>query len=659
MDKSVASIGGMEMPVYSLNTVIVGSGAAGLNAADSLWSLGQKDIAIVTEGLGMGTSINTGSDKQTYYKLTLAGGAPDSVRDMAETLFSGGAVHGDTALVEAALSARCFYKLVEAGVPFPHDGYGQYAGYKTDHDPRQRATSAGPLTSKYMAEALTRLVREKCITVFEGMLVIAVLTQGGEDRRAVGLLALDMNHSEGFALFNCTNIVYATGGPAGIYASSVYPEKQFGSLGAAFGAGARGANLTESQYGIASTKFRWNLSGSYQQVLPRYVSTDADGGDEREFLREFFPDEGKMLDAVFLKGYQWPFDPRKAGGCGSSLIDLLVYREKELKGRRVFLDFMNNHGCGALDFSELGTEARDYLDKCGILFGTPFERLVRMNAPAVQLYRDHGIDLERERLEIAVCAQHCNGGLAADAWWESNIRHFFPVGEACGTFGVYRPGGSALNSTQAGSLRAAQRIAIRYREGPLPVESFLGFAESKVQEKAALMSNLLSGQPGASTIWAQRSAAQKRMTAAGAHIRSCGEVIKAQETCRAELVQFAETTRVSSPAELADAFRNYDMLLTQLMFLGAIREYIEQGGGSRGSYLVSDETGVLPAPGLPETFRHRLDGGSLSQSVCEAWLERDTLQCGFEWKPVRPIPAGETWFETVWKEFRENNFIVS
>ena len=62
--------------------------------------------------------------------------------DMAKTLFDGGLMHGDIALTEAALSAKCFYKLVEAGVPFPHNRYGEYIGYKTDHDPSKRATSA-------------------------------------------------------------------------------------------------------------------------------------------------------------------------------------------------------------------------------------------------------------------------------------------------------------------------------------------------------------------------------------------------------------------------------------------------------------------------------------------------------------------------------------
>ena len=94
---------------------MIGSGAAGLNAAVQLHAQGIEDVLIVTEGLAMGTSINTGSDKQTYYKLGMCGAEADSPEDLAETLFAGGSMHGDLALVEASLSARCFLHLVQPG----------------------------------------------------------------------------------------------------------------------------------------------------------------------------------------------------------------------------------------------------------------------------------------------------------------------------------------------------------------------------------------------------------------------------------------------------------------------------------------------------------------------------------------------------------------
>src|SRR5690554_440131 len=108
-----------EAPVRWVHTLVVGSGAAGLNAAVQLRGSGIDDLAVLTEGLDKGTSINTGSDKQTYYKLSLCGDAPDSPRELAETLFNGGGMHGDLALVEASLSPRGFLHLVDLGVPFP------------------------------------------------------------------------------------------------------------------------------------------------------------------------------------------------------------------------------------------------------------------------------------------------------------------------------------------------------------------------------------------------------------------------------------------------------------------------------------------------------------------------------------------------------------
>ena len=653
---------GFPIEVYSLNTAVVGSGAAGLNAADRLYSLGVRDIAVVTEGLYMGTSRNTGSDKQTYYKLTLSGDTPDSVMEMAKTLFDGGSMNGDIALVEAALSAQCFYRLVDIGVPFPHNRYGEYVGYKTDHDPRQRATSAGPLTSKYMTDKLQEQVVQKGIRIFDGYQVIAVLTDPKKSR-AVGLLALNLNElqrpEKRFVAFNCTNIVYATGGPAGLYRASVYPESQTGATGLAFEAGAKGRNLTEWQYGIASIKFRWNLSGTYQQVIPRYISTKADGSDEREFLQEFFDTPDQMLKAVFLKGYQWPFDPRKVHGFGSSLIDLLVYYETNLRGRRVFLDYTQNPRWGSnngkLEFHRIGQEGYSYLEKSGALFGKPIDRLMHMNEPAVELYRNHGIDLTREPLEIAVCAQHNNGGLAGNIWWESNLKHFFPVGEVNGTHGVYRPGGSALNSGQVGGTRAAQYIAARYRQEPPSPEDFLGQVREQIDSKLNMARAFLQNMGNQSNVAELRGKLGDRMTKAGGPIRSEQSAREAALEAKSDLDSLTETTRIACVEELPYAFQNWDLLLTQYVYLSAIADYIGRGGRSRGSYLVYDPEGRLPLEALPEIFRFSLADGEFNQKVQEVAYQNG--QCTFEWKNVKAIPAEDTWFENIWNAYRNDEII--
>ena len=131
--------------------------------------------------------------------------------EMAQTLFEGQAVDGDIALCEAALSAPSFLRLVELGVPFPKNRYGEFVGYKTDHDPRSRASSVGPYTSKRMTEALEQDAVNRGIKVLDRLQVIRILTYG---ERVVGLLCLDLTRQDDpqrrFVPIVCTNAVSYT-----------------------------------------------------------------------------------------------------------------------------------------------------------------------------------------------------------------------------------------------------------------------------------------------------------------------------------------------------------------------------------------------------------------------------------------------------------------
>jgi len=668
MKTSEARFGDLHLPVYSLNTLIIGSGAAALNAAIRLHEQGVRDIAIATDNWGGGTSRNAGSDKQTYYKLSLAAGLPDSAFEMAKDLFSGGSMHGDIALVEAQNSLPAFFHLVDLGVPFPHDRHGGYPGYKTDNDPRGRATSAGPLTSRLMFEALAREVRNKSIPVLNRHEVIALLSEGqGDKKKTIGAIALDKKNlgkpRRGFVLFNAVNIILGTGGPAGIYKDSVYPESQVGSHGLAFEVGAVGQNLSESQFGLASTKFRWNLSGTYQQVIPRYFSTNQQGRDEREFLTEYFPDMGKLSTAIFLKGYEWPFDPGKILNCGSSLIDIAVYNETVVKKRRAFLDFSRNPSGGGkveeFSFNLLGREASSYLEKSAALLATPVQRLAKMNPPAVAIYKKQGIDLSRDPLEVALCAQHNNGGFKGNIWWESNIKHLFPVGEVNGSHGVRRPGGSALNSGQVGGLRAARFIARRYNRKPPALNAFLLSAGAQVKDKLALAEKMLDRKTeNPAFIEQAREEIHKRVSSSGAAIRSARKAEEALEGAWALWARLNSEMRVRSPRELPAAFKILDLGLTHALYLEAIREYLEKGGKSRGSYLVLDSKGKEPCPGMDEMWRFSLNPPQafVDQKILEISLDEKSKVVK-KWVGIRPIPRDETWFENVWNDYREGRVV--
>ena len=643
MREQTITMANKTMPVTWVHTLVIGSGASGLNAAVQLRANGVEDVLIVSEGLNKGTSINAGSDKQTYYKLSLCGQETDAPEVMAETYFAGGSMHGDLALVEASLSARAFLHLVNLGVPFPRDAYGQFVGYKTDHDPRQRATSIGPYTSREMCRALIREIKRLGVPVREGRNVVQLLTSENP-KRAVGALALDEGGN--LEAYVAENVIFAVGGPGGLYRTSVYPAVHTGAIGLALMAGAKAQSLPESQYGMASIKFRWNVSGTYMQVIPRFISTGADGvSDPQEFMRPYFDSVGEMNSMVFLKGYQWPFDWRKVRG-GSSIVDILVYIETVLRGRRVFLDFRENPA--GFTFDGLSDEARTYLTRSEALLDTPIARLEKMNPGAIQLYLDHGIDIHVEPLEIAVCAQHNNGGLAGNLWWESlNVKHLFPLGEVNGSHGVYRPGGAALNSGQVGGFRAAEYIANRYAGWSLD-ESVVQQTVTRAAGALLAWIDRVSETPGRP--WsAERAEFQARMSKAGAHIRS----VEALREAVPEAWRQWERVRTSGdPANIGESLRNRQLCFAHAVYLEALLFALENGVGSRGSSIAVDPRGEKVHDKLDDAWRIVEEDERFRESVLETVATLDG-QVTSAWVPRRPLPHPDSWFETAWAKFRE------
>ena len=590
--KGVREVDMVGKPVKIIRTqaLVIGSGCAGLNCADWLTDL-EVDALLLTEDLRAGTSRNAGSDKQTYYKLSLSGDAADSPADMARDMLSPG-MHGDEAYVEAANSAACFLKLARLGVPFPTNRMGEYVGYKTDHDPRSRATSAGPLTSRYMAQALEESLRKKNAAILDGYTALRILIRGG---RCAGCVAMG---EEEILLILAPHVVLCTGGPARLYEYSAFPPEQAGMSSLAIDAGAVMSNLHQWQYGLATVEFRWNVSGTYQQAMPRYVSV----GDDGEY--ELLPD---CPDARFLKGYQWPFDVRKAEG--SSRVDLAVHGENE-KGRRVYLDFTQDPS----GMERLGSEARAYLDACGAHQATPYLRLLHMNPAAAKLYADHGIDLSRQRAEVRVCAQHHNGGIAVDIDGQTSVPGLYAAGECAGTFGAYRPGGSALNAGQVTSMRAAQHIAFSKRA---PIE---GGAEDFTEDiRAALMVPSLD----------REAEFRREMSACGAHLR---------DPDRLRVLAEAQDIPLR-PLEAGEDWKRLtgcrDAMVTRKAVISAMLAAAEMFG-SEGSGMVLEKDG---------SFRPHRDGGNMALETGPDFVTRAV--------PARPLPHPDQWFENVWREYRE------
>lgn len=579
--------------------IIIGSGASGFAAAERLYSNGIKNICLFSENINCGTSRNAGSDKQTYYKLDISSPSGDSVMKMAEDMFNGGSMNGSDAYLETANSLRCFMHLVELGVPFPKDPYGVFHGYRTDHDSTKRATSAGPLTSKFMTEKLEKRVREYGIEIRDGYTAIKLAVKNGKCHGAYFLCGGKI------VAVSAKAVILCTGAPAAIYENSVYPLGHKGATGLAIEAGAELHNFQEWQYGIASKKFRWNLSGSYQQVIPRYVSVDKNG-NEAEFLTAL-PD---YLNLVFLKGYEWPFDSNKTDG--SSQIDILVSRETA-KGNRVYLDYMHNPS--GFDFSLLNAVSSEYLKKADALGDTPIERLIQLNPKAYKLYLNNGIDLKKEYLETGVCAQHNNGGIGVDAHGETNIKGLFCAGEASGRFGVYRPGGAALNDTQVGALLISDYFKSSLSD--YCIEDCGNIPElPEISEKSNV--NKINGYFAAA------------MSEYAANVRNAEKIKAVAAELEALLNSFENEVCISSADEYSDYFALHSATLSRLALCRTILECAEKCGSRGGCiYVVNNKK-------IPENKEYRK-------------MITVTSANGVSFVPVDGIPTEEYVFEKLLK----------
>jgi hypothetical protein len=311
-----------------------------------------------------------------------------------------------------------------------------------------------------------------------------------------------------------------------------------------------------------------------------------------------------MVSNVFRKGYQWPYHSTRMLDYRSSLLDLAVFLERQA-GRRVYLDFLRNpdpvNPGESFSLDDLDADVRAYLENNDALDELPIDRLRRMNPLAIELYRMHGTDVASEPLEFAMNNQHMNGGIKIDDWGKTNLQGCYAIGEAAGSHGVTRPGGSALNSGQVFGKRAAVAIKRSHKDRPerqdetkeiIPaLQHALAEAKSFVEDETGLAPKEV------------KSEIQARMSDHAGMICHGPEVKAALEAAHALRKQVEEVGfSVNSPAMVAQAFRWRHMAYVSEAVLSALDYYISNGGGSRGARAICSDSGTR----CPEAYREDL-----------------------------------------------------
>ncbi|MBQ4153425.1 MAG: FAD-binding protein, partial [Oscillospiraceae bacterium] len=243
-----------------------------------------------------------------------------------------------------------------------------------------------------------------------------------------------------------------------------------------------------------------------------------------------------------------------------------------------------------------------------------------------------------------------NGGIAVDRWWQTSLTGLFAVGECAGTHGVTRPGGSALNAGQVGSLRAAQYISAQ-KKPLLTQEGFLSALNVAEQRHLNIIKQIKTND---SNVTDRLQAAQRRMSDCAAAIRDPIRMTTALKQVTKELSSLSETVGVRDARSVFLYYKLADVLITQQAVLTAMIDYAETVGKTRGSALYFDSRGAV-REGLEEIFRFTQEDGATRSKVQETVLTDGEFVSS--WRSVRPIPTDDDFFENVWRGYRENKNI--
>jgi hypothetical protein len=152
---------------------------------------------------------------------------------------------------------------------------------------------------------------------------------------------------------------------------------------------------------------------------------------------------------------------------------------------------------------------------------------------------------------------------------------------------------------------------------------------------------------------------RKRMSDAGGIIRDRKKAELSFTEAVLMLENLPEKIGAGTVTELTDSFLLLDHCLTHLIYLGAIHEYLKQGGRSRGSFIVSlnQEEESTSLKGQLNSAQICLFDRDIENKILEVGYKNGLITMNLE--DVRAIPEQDLWFEKVWKDFLEDNYTES
>lgn len=405
----------METKTISTDVLIIGSGGAGSRAAIEVDKAGLKGL-IVSKGLTFRSGC-TGMAEGGYNAVFKAVDAEDSIEAHIEDTLKGGSYLNDKKLVDVLVheSPDRLIDLENYGAIFDRQESGKINQRPFGGQQYRRTCFQGDRTGHELMTALKEEIIKRDIQTIEEVMVTSLVLDESL-RQVIGAVGLDLANSQ-IIYFKAKAVILASGGAGNLYPiTSNTIQKNGDGFMLAWNAGANLIDMEQIQFHPTGMVTPDSKKGVLVTEAVRAEGGKLLNKDGQRFMKKYAPEKMELATR--------------------DVVARSIYQEI-IEGRG------SEHGGVYLDITHLPDDLID-------------EKLETM----VLQFKNVGIDIKNEKIEVAPTAHHFMGGVKINSDCSTNVHNLFAAGEVSGgVHGANRLGGNALADTQVFGKRAGESAA--------------------------------------------------------------------------------------------------------------------------------------------------------------------------------------------------------
>lgn len=395
----------MDIKTISSDVLIIGSGGAGARAAIEVDEHGLKPL-IVSKGLSFRSGC-TGMAEGGYNAVFKAVDENDTIETHIYDTLKGGSYLNDSKLVDVLVneSPKRLVDLENYGALFERQNDGKINQRPFGGQSYRRTCYQGDRTGHEIMIALKEEINRRNIETVEEVMITSLILSQDERPKVIGAVGLNLRNSE-IIFFQAKATILATGGAGQMFPiTSNTVQKNGDGFALAYNAGANLIDMEEIQFHPTGMVTPQSKKGVLVTEAVR-----AEGGillnkDNERFMEKYAPEKMELATR--------------------DVVARSIYREI-IEGRGT------ENGGVYLDISHLDDDVID-------------EKLETM----VLQFKDVGVDIKNEPMEVAPTAHHFMGGVKINEKCQSSLSNLLACGEVTGgVHGANRLGGNALADTQ-------------------------------------------------------------------------------------------------------------------------------------------------------------------------------------------------------------------